>query len=540
MRSRAFPLRPVDDGAPVERIAGVVTDITARRETEETLRRSSGRYRAIFESSAVGMALLGADARLLEANSALRALLGWTDGVPATSLLELLDEPDREQVARRLPSLAQNLEEGWTRETRLLRRDGGTVPVRLNIFGAHADDPVVGILLVEDISERRRLEQQLQQAQRIESVGRLAGGIAHDFNNLVTVIRGHTDLLLGELDPDDPLRSDLEDIRAAGERAAALTGQLLAFSRRNVLQPRVLDLNRVVDDMKGILGRILGEDIRLRFEQAQELGLVRADPAQMEQILLNLVVNARDAMPTGGELAVATFDRDLDDDFVENHLGSVSGPHVAIRIADTGHGMEPDTMALIFEPFFTTKEPGKGTGLGLAMTYGIVKQSGGYIDVESALDEGATFTIYLPLVQDDGPEREAETEPVGDTEGTETILVAEDEPRVQALARRILEGEGYTVLTADSGRAALVAARAHPGPIHLLVSDVVMPGMGGNELAERLQAERPALKVLFVSGYTDDAVVRHGVFEREMPFLGKPFTAEELAVTVRRVLDERA
>jgi PAS domain S-box-containing protein len=540
LHSRAFPV--CDEAGTVVRVAGITTDVTAQREVAVALLRQEERYRAIFESSPVGIAVVDLEGHILEANPALVDLLGWTHPIaddPVRSVLDFLGPEERKQGQESFLRLSRGDSSGWARETRLQRQDGSTVAVRIQVSPSHThSDGGFAVLLVEDVSDRKRLEQQLRQAQRIESVGRLAGGIAHDFNNLVTVIQGHTDLLLDGMAQDDPLRPDLLDIRQAGERAAALTGQLLAFSRRNVLQPRVLDLNRIVESMEGILRRVLGEAVELSFEPAPDLGAVRADPAQMEQILLNLVMNSRDAMPVGGRLTIRTFERRLEQDFVDSHLGSTPGPHVAVEVTDTGHGMDVDTLALIFEPFFTTKDPGKGTGLGLAMAYGIVKQSGGYIDVESAPGQGATFVIYLPRLPDEVVEPVRKPAPASaGGRGSETILVVEDEPQVRALTARILASRGFNVLSAPTGRDAIATARAHVGPIHLLLTDVVMPGMGGSELAERIMEERPGTRVLFTSGYADDAVVRHGVFRRDTPFLSKPFTPAELADRVRRVLD---
>jgi PAS domain S-box-containing protein len=555
LRSRAYPVR---DGGVVARIVSVFTDVTEMRWNATGGRGPTDRYREIFESCPVGVALIDDKGAVLEANPALAALVDPDApgrARPPTSVLDLLGPEEHAGTRAALTALATDEVSGWSREAVLHRSGLTTVPVRLQIsrLGRRHEDRALALLLVEDISEHRRLETQLRQAQRIESVGRLAGGIAHDFNNIMTVIRGHTDLLLGSIAADDPLKADLEDIQQAAERAAALTGHLLAFSRRNVLQPRLIDLNRVVSGVESMLERVIGEDVELRIEAEPELGVVRADPAQLEQVLLNLVVNSRDAMPRGGRVTIRTFDEELDDTFVEAHLGSSPGPHVALQVADTGEGMEPDTLTRIFEPFFTTKEPGKGTGLGLAMAYGIVKQSGGYIDVVSAPGMGATFTIYLPRVRTEGTragEREAAADPGATaspgvrppregTVGWETVLVVEDEPRVRALTARVLDSRGFTVLTAESGAAALAAARAYAGTLHLLLTDVVMPGMGGGELAERLQAERAGLRVLFTSGYTDDAVVRQGIVQRDVPFLPKPYSPAELIEHVRAVLDGR-
>jgi CheY-like chemotaxis protein len=370
-------------------------------------------------------------------------------------------------------------------------------------------------------------------------VGQLAGGIAHDFNNLLTAITGYGDLLYEDMPEDDPKRADVGEIRQAAQRAAQLTRQLLAFSRKQVLQPRVIDLNGVVSGMEAMLGRLLGETIHLRTKLAPQLGSVRADPGQVEQVVMNLAVNARDAMATGGELTIETADMDLDEDYARTHIGAKSGSYVMLAVHDNGSGMDPATQARLFEPFFTTKGPGRGTGLGLSTVYGIVKQSEGYIWVYSEVGHGTTFKIYLPRVEArvDAPARPTPLAPPG---GTETVVVVEDADLLRALARRILEGAGYKVLTARSGAEALSIAASHAGPIHLLLTDVVMPEMGGAELASRLSQRLPRLAVLYMSGYTDDAIIRHGVLQDGVPFIQKPFTAEGLLRRVREVLDAMA
>jgi CheY-like chemotaxis protein len=371
----------------------------------------------------------------------------------------------------------------------------------------------------------------------MEAVGRLAGGVAHDFNNLLTVIQGHSELLLARLPADDPTRKEIDQIRKAGERAAGLTRQLLAFSRRQVLQARVLDLNEVAVDMEKMMHRLIGEDIELITRLGPEMPHVKADPGQLEQVIMNLAVNARDAMPDGGRLILETADTLLDEGFCRDHPPTRPGRYVMLALTDTGTGMTPETRAHLFEPFFTTKEKGKGTGLGLATVYGIVKQSGGYIWAESEPGKGSTFRIYLPPV--DAPARSHE--PRGGApatiEGSETILLVEDEPVVRQLARRILEMNGYTVLEAgDVGDARRLCA-THPGPIQLLLTDVVMPVMSGRGLADALSGLRPGMRVLYMSGYTDDAVMRHGIQAEGVPFLQKPFTPQGLAAKVREVLD---
>jgi len=390
-----------------------------------------------------------------------------------------------------------------------------------------------------DVTEVRRMEERLRQSQKMEAVGRLAGGVAHDFNNLLTAISGYSDLLLHRLPAYSTLRRDVEEIRRAGDRAAGLTRQLLAFSRRQVLQPRILDLNAVVTTMERMLRRLIGEDIELSTDLSPSLGHVKADPGQLEQVIVNLVVNARDAMPDGGRITIGTIDVDLSPSYSNAHPGVRPGPHVLLSVTDTGLGMSDETQAHLFEPFFTTKERGKGTGLGLATVYGIVQQSGGHIRVNSAAGSGATFLIYLPRVETRGDDVPGADRPFlpHPSPGTETVLLVEDEEVVRRLAREILINNGYQVLDAGNGREALLISEAHRGEIHLLLTDVVMPRLGGRELVERIRPLRPDMRILYMSGYTDDAILRHGVLEEEVPFLQKPFTSEALARKVREVLD---
>ena len=389
-----------------------------------------------------------------------------------------------------------------------------------------------------DITDRKQLEEQLRQAQKMEAVGRLAGGIAHDFNNLLMVIQGYADLLTERLADGDPLRRNAEQIQTASQRATSLTRQLLAFSRKQMLAPKVLNVQSVVAEMEKILRRLIGEDIQLETSSAPDLGLIKADRSQIEQVILNLAVNARDAMPEGGRLTIETANVELDK--ASSHPPAVLSPgkYVMLAVTDNGCGMDADTQAHIFEPFFTTKEKGKGTGLGLATVYGIVKQSGGYVWVYSEPGRGTSFKVYLPRIEDEqtvrGRDRQADARAL--PRGSETVLLVEDEKGVRELAREYLELTGYTVIEAEDGHTALELAAMHVGTIHLLMTDVVMPGISGRELAGRVKSLRPDMKVLFMSGYADQAVVHHGILDTDAALLQKPFTMAALAAKLREIL----
>jgi two-component system cell cycle sensor histidine kinase/response regulator CckA len=394
------------------------------------------------------------------------------------------------------------------------------------------------IAVLHDVTERRQLEEQFRQAQRMEAVGRLAGGVAHDFNNLLTVIGGYGELALEDLPTNTPAREAVGEMVAAGVRAAALTRQLLAFSRKQVLEPRVLDLNTIVATVDKMLRRLIGEDIDFVTVPAPDLGRVWADAGQIEQVLMNLAVNARDAMPRGGKLTIETANIDLDAAYARHHVTVRPGPYVMLAVSDTGTGMDEATIARIFEPFFTTKEQGKGTGLGLSTVYGIVQQSGGTISVDSIPGRGTSFKIYLPRT-DSRSEPERIGTPPGQSvvSGRETVLLIEDEPAVRRLARDILAGKGYTVLEGTDTEEGLRLAREHPGPIHVIVTDVVMPGMSGPDFIMHARALLPSVKVLFMSGYSDEAVTHHGILEQGAAFLAKPFTAASLLNKVVEVLN---
>ena len=427
----------------------------------------------------------------------------------------------------------------------LTRREEGFSTEDLAIATAFASHAAVALENSRLLHESRRAydelaptQGQLEQAQKMAASGRLAGGVAHDFNNLLTVILGRTDILLTQIKAEDPLRRGIALIQRTAGRAAELTKQLLAFSRKQVLEAVVLDLGVVTTDMKEMLARLIGEDIALVTNLAATLGHVKADRGQIEQVVMNLAINARDAMPQGGQLVVETANADLDDEYVRRNVGSRPGPHVMLAVSDSGVGIPRELQRHIFEPFFTTKEQGKGTGLGLATVYGIVKQSGGYIEVDSEPGRGTTFRIYLPRVDSASPAAERSPRAAAPTGGTETILLVEDEDGVRELARDILRSSGYTVLEGRNGAEGLLLGERHQGALDLLLTDVVMPRMSGRELAERMVSLRPELSVLYMSGYTDDAVIRHGVLGSDTAFLQKPFTPAALVQRVRETLDQ--
>ncbi|MDB4944139.1 MAG: sensory box histidine kinase/response regulator [Labilithrix sp.] len=431
-------------------------------------------------------------------------------------------------------------------EIEMLTKSGASLWVR---SVGNADRDAAGNIThvhgsVQDVTPRKhaevrnaRLEEQLRQAQKMETIGKLAGGVAHDFNNLLSIILSYSELLADDLPPGDPMRSDLEEIRGAGQRAVELTRQLLAFSRQQVLEPKIVDLAAVASGMENMLRRLLGEDIELTCSVAPGIGKVLVDPGQIEQVILNLAVNARDAMPSGGRLTIETAEVTLDDTYAGENVGVVPGPHVMLAVTDTGTGIDLATQARMFEPFFTTKEKGKGTGLGLATVFGIVQQSGGIIGVSSEQGRGTTFRIHFPVARGApaalvaAPERAL-------VHGSETILLVEDEEALRVLTRTILRRHGYTVIEAENGGDALMVCEQHASTIHLLLTDVVMPRMGGRLLAERLAPLRPGMKVLYMSGYTDDAVVRHGVLSATLSFIQKPVTPDALLRKVRETLSD--
>jgi PAS domain S-box-containing protein len=517
---------------------GTVEDISERKQAEIKLQERTAYLRALIENSPLAIVAHDSRGRVELCNPAFERLFLYRQSeIVGAELDELIATRELRPEAN---DLTRGVVAGETVHaiTRRRRKDGTLVDVEIHGVPLTVDGEVRGGYgLYQDISERKQLEDQLRQAQRMEAVGQLAGGIAHDFNNLLTVIQGNSEVMLDRLGSADALRRNADQIKKAAERAASLTRQLLAFSRRQVLQPVVLDLNSVVADLGKMLPRLIGEDVELRIVPNTSPRWVKADQSQIEQVILNLVVNARDAMPKGGKLTIETANVELDESYARRHAGVRPGPYVVLAVSDTGVGMDARTQAHCFEPFFTTKEQGKGTGLGLATVYGVVKQSGGWIWVYSELGHGTTFKIYLPRVQQGAEEEKPVKGQCAAPRGTEAILVVEDQEGIRELARDFLESCGYRVLVAKDGGEALEIAEQHTGPIDLLVTDVVMPKVSGRELAQRLTALRPMVKTLYMSGYAEHAPAHHDTLDQETVSLEKPFSLHMLAGKVREALD---
>jgi PAS domain S-box-containing protein len=517
------------NGRPAEIVAA--SDITERRRAEEALAESEALYRKVIEASFDGIDITE-EGVVREANRGFAEMFGYSiEEVIGRPILDFIADESAETVRQRVSDGVEG-----TYELVGKRKDGTRI-----LLEAMAKNHNIGsrrgrLTALRDVTEKRQLEEQVRQAQKMEAVGRLAGGVAHDFNNLLTVITSCAELVLMDTAEEDPRQENLQEIRKASQAAAGLTRQLLAFSRQQVIEPKLVTLEEVVTTAEKMLQRLIGEDVELVAVLSRDPATVKIDPGQLEQVIMNLAVNARDAMPEGGKLTLETSAVQLDETYARTHWPATAGRFALLAMSDTGIGMTEQTRARIFEPFFTTKEVGKGTGLGLATVYGIVKQSGGFIWVYSEPGRGATFKIYLPRV-DEAPTPIQAATTTTSLLGTETILLTEDAPALRATAHQILERYGYTVLDAPSSTAALTLARSCAGPIHLLLTDVVMPGMSGRELAERFTAKRPGVKVLYMSGYTDDAVVRHGVLRPGIAYLQKPFTPDTLARKVREILD---
>lgn len=528
----------------IERLRATMAGELERKQATETVREREELVQLLLDSTAEAIYGIDLNGTCMLANPTCARLLGYADPeqLKGRNMHTLMHHhrpdgrsyPEEECPIARMFETRQGVH---VKDEVFWRADGTKFDVEYFSYPMWRGEELVGgVVTFLDVSHQRRLEEQLRQAQKLDAVGQLAGGVAHDFNNLLTIINGCSEILLASMPHDDPDRELLEEIHKAGMRSASLTRQLLAFSRKQVFAPRVLDLNEVVLDTEKMLRRVIGEDIHLTATLHPRLGSVKADPGQLEQVLLNLAVNARDAMPQGGKLTIETRNVVLDEDYTLSHAEVRPGPYVMLAVTDTGTGMTEEVKRRLFEPFFTTKGPGSGTGMGLAVVHGIVKQSDGAIDVYSEPGLGTSFKIYFPRV-----DQAASTVKSGSAlgpapRGTETLLLVEDEDAVRALARFTLQQCGYTVLEASHGEEAMRVAAQHGEQIHLLVTDVVMPGMGGRVLAERLLSIHPGMKVLYLSGYTDDAVVRHGVLHEEVNFLQKPFSPNALAHQVREVL----
>jgi two-component system, cell cycle sensor histidine kinase and response regulator CckA len=526
-------------GGVPDRLVIVSRDITDRKKAIEALRVSEASFRSLVEDAPYGIYQADDEGCFLRVNPALQRMLGYSTSD------ELLDVNLEKEIFRRLDdfrTMQQTLysfDEFKDLEIEWRKKDGTPITVRCTGRRVKEENGTSALheVFAEDVTDKRILEGRLRMAGKMEAIGRLSGGVAHDFNNILGVMIGYSQLLKRKLTSEKELSEYAAEIEKAGQRAASLTRQLLAFSRQQILTPTVLDLNTLIADMEKMLPRLIGEDIAVRIALDKDLGTVKADQGQVEQVIMNLAVNARDAMPAGGTLCMETANKQLDELYCREHPGAKPGRYVMLSVSDSGVGMDKETITHIFEPFFTTKELGKGTGLGLATVYGIVKQSDGYIGVNSSPGEGTSFQIYLPRVDEPVAPTPAVVSLEPHAKGSETILLAEDSEALRKLAKSLLEGHGFHVLTASSGEEALERARQHPAPIDLLLTDVVMPGINGRVLAERLQGTRPTTKILYMSGYTDSFIAGHGVLDQKTNLLYKPFTEEQLIERVRKVLD---
>ncbi|MBU4126279.1 MAG: PAS domain S-box protein, partial [Proteobacteria bacterium] len=563
-----------DSGAPIRDEEGeiigtvmVFRDITERKQAEEELRKHrdhleelvQDRTEALRESEKktkqvkeylelqvdrmpIGLILWDAEFHVTSWNPAAEKIFGFTAEEtlgkhPYDLVVPKEAQPQVDDIWRRL--LEGDMTAYSTNEN--ITKDGGTIICEwTNTPLKETDGTVLGVLsMVKDITEQKKLEEQFRQSQKMEAIGTLAGGVAHDFNNLLTVIIGNSQLALMDVIKDESLRKKIEEIEKAGDRAASLTRQLLAFSRKQIITPRVLDLNELLTGIEKMLGRLIGEDVELLTIPGPALWQVEVDPGQMEQVIMNMAINAKDAMPQGGKITIETANTDLDENYFRKHgiEGEKPGHYVMLAVSDTGIGMDKETQEHIFEPFFTTKEVGKGTGLGLSTVYGIVKQNNGFVWVYSEPGQGSTFKVYLPRAEGAADSEEKQQLPVIELDGSETVLIVEDDNGLRKFAQEVLLLHGYKVLDAENGEDALRVSQAHEGQIHLMITDVVMPRMGGKELSEKLQPFYPRMKVIYMSGYTDNAIVEHGVLAPGLNFLQKPFTPESLALKVREVLD---
>ncbi len=524
----------------------VLTDITALRQAEEAVRENERCLQLLVENSTDILGVMSATGALVSLRGPLQRILGYTpEELVGRDALSLIHPDDLPAVRRVLDDLVKAPGTPRRAEYRSRDREGRWVAMEALCSNRIDEQGVAGIVLnIREITERKeaerernRLQEQLQQAMKMEAVGRLAGGVAHDFNNLLTAISGNLELADLDLAPSDPLHQYLVEASRAAASAAELTRQLLTFSRRQIIEPKVVDLNQLIGDLRKMLARLIGEDINLEMTLADGLGAVKVDPGQFQQLLVNLCVNARDAMPDGGTLAIETGNAEIDETFCHLHPDVHPGECVLIAVSDTGEGMSEEVRRRIFEPFFTTKGEGRGTGLGLAMVFGVVKQAGGTIDVYSEVGMGTTFRVFLPRIREPAEQLSSVSARNELPRGSEVVLLVEDNASVRELSAAMLKRLGYRVLSAANGGEAFLMAEKRREPIDLLLTDVVMPGMNGRELAERLQKEHPEMRVLFTSGYTEDMIVRHGVIDEVVRYLAKPFSMQALALQVRRVLD---
>jgi two-component system, cell cycle sensor histidine kinase and response regulator CckA len=518
---------------------GYIRDLTAQRKSAEALRLSEERYRRIVETMNEGIWILDTDSRTTFVNARVAQMLGRdANELMGEPLVGFVHQDSLATVEAKLSRDQAVIPQ--QSEIKLVRKDGTDLWVFLDwtpsfdSSGKHEG----ALVLLMDVTERKRLEEQVRRSQKMEAVGRLAGGIAHDFNNMLTPIMTYAALILADLKPGDPMREDLTEIRKAAEQAHSITQQLLAFSRQKIVQPEPVSLNRSVTEMERLLRRVIGEHIDLGIRLDRNLDTALLDPGEVEQVIMNLVLNARDAMPSGGKLSIETKNVLLDEGYVMNHVGTEPGPHVMLAVSDTGAGMDAETQAHIFEPFFTTKTGGKGTGLGLATVFAIVTKSRGNVWVYSERGKGTSFKVYFPRHGQKAGASDQPSAAFAADHGSETILLVEDDDLVRGSVKAVLRRKGYVVLVARSGGEAVLMSEEHAGEIHLMLTDVVMPAMGGRELAERLAKSRPRMKVLYMSGYTSDSVLRQAVLEQGMPFVQKPFTPDVLARKVRDVLDD--
>jgi len=509
------------------------------RHHDSALKASEEKYKLLFDANPNPMWVYDADTlAFLAVNQAAVRVYGYSrDEFLAMTIKEIRPPEDVPLLIERLQGPREDVSrlDGLWRHR---RKDGTLLDVEILSSAIVLGGVTVRLVMTTDVSEKKRLEAQLLQAQKMEAIGRLAGGVAHDFNNLLGVITGYSELLRKNLGSRDPGQKRVEQIQKAADRAAALTRQLLAFSRKEVIQPKVLDLNEIVADVDNMLHRLIGEDVQLVTKLGEDLGRVHADRGQVDQIIVNLAVNARDAMPQGGDLWIETSNVVLDEAYLRTHADVRPGPYVLLAVSDTGHGMDSETLSHIFEPFFTTKAEGKGTGLGLATVFGIVKQSGGHVSVYSEPSRGTTFRVYLPRVDARTPANEVAVVIAPPSRGTETVLLVEDAEALRPMIHEILEAAGYHVLESSDPEEAVLRAGVHDGPLDLVLTDVVMPRMSGPGLVKAVQATRPGVKVLFMSGYTNETIGRRGILEPGVHFLQKPFTSEALLGSVRTALDQ--